>query len=89
MRIDCPHCGSRDVHEFTYLGDASYRRPDPGADGALDAFVEAVHIRPNPAGMHEELWYHGAGCRSWLTVTRDTRTHDIHAVAFAGGEAAE
>ncbi len=27
-----------------------------------------------------ELWYHAFGCRSWLRVTRDTRTHEIFAV---------
>ncbi len=84
MRIDCPHCGSRDLHEFSILGDASYRRPDPASDDALSAFVEAVHIRDNRAGIHEELWYHASGCRSWLKVSRDTRTHEIHGVTFAG-----
>ena len=74
------------MHEFSYLGDASYRRPDPDAEGAQAAFVEAVHLRGNPAGPHEEMWYHTA-CRSWLKVTRDTRTHEIHGVAYANAEA--
>jgi len=42
-----------------------------------------VYIRDNPAGRYAELWYHGAGCRSWLTVTRDTRTHEVFAVELA------
>jgi sarcosine oxidase subunit delta len=33
--------------------------------------------------VHQELWYHGGGCRSWLVVTRHTRTHDIIETAFA------
>ena len=43
MRIDCPHCGSRDIQEFVYRGDASVLRPDPERedayppDGAQDA----------------------------------------------------
>ncbi|ESR24497.1 Sarcosine oxidase delta subunit [Lutibaculum baratangense AMV1] len=74
------------MHEFTYLGDAAYRRPDPQAPDALEAFVEAVHTRVNPAGIHEELWYHGSGCRSWLKVRRDTRTHEIHGASFANPE---
>jgi sarcosine oxidase subunit delta len=30
-----------------------------------------------------ELWYHGFGCRSWLRVKRDTRTHEILGVEYA------
>ena len=41
------------------------------------------YLRDNPAGPHEELWYHGFGCRSWLRVKRDTRTHEIFAVEQA------
>jgi sarcosine oxidase subunit delta len=37
-------------------------------------------MRDNPAGVHRELWYHGAGCQAWLAVERDTRTHTIAAV---------
>jgi len=45
-------------------------------------FFEEVYLRVNPAGAHEELWYHVFGCRSWLKVTRNTRTHEILAVAL-------
>ncbi len=81
MRIQCPFCGERDVSEFSYLGDAAFRRP--GADASQAEFYEAVYLRDNPAGPHEELWYHTSGCRSWLRVTRNTRTHEILGVAFA------
>lgn len=77
MRIACPHCGERDVREFAYLGDASVRRPDPGALDALERFKQYVYLRDNPAGPLREFWYHGFGCQAWLVVTRDTRTHDI------------
>jgi len=80
MRIACPHCGSRDLREFTYYGDARVERPDPAAADALDCFTEYVYLRDNPAGPHCELWYHGSGCQAWLVVRRDTRTHDIVAV---------
>ena len=46
-----------------------------------------VDLRDNPSGLHQELWYHGGGCRKWLVVTRDTRTHDISEVKFADGGA--
>ena len=82
MRIPCPFCGERDLSEFTYLGDAACRRPDPEQPDAVASFVEAVYLRDNPAGLLEELWYHGFGCRSWLRVTRDTRAHAIHGVSF-------
>ena len=84
MRIQCPFCGERDVGEFAYLGDAGARRPDPGLPDADERFHEAVYLRDNPAGPHAELWYHAFGCRSWLRVTRDTLTHEVLAVAFAG-----
>ena len=87
MRIRCPFCGERDASEFTYLGDANFRRPDPGAPDAQAQFFEAVYLRDNPAGRHEELWYHGSGCRSWLRVTRDTRTHEIVAADYVMGAA--
>jgi len=80
MRIRCPFCGERDASEFVFAGDASRRRPDPDAREAAARFYEAVYIRENPAGRYEELWYHAGGCRSWLRVARDTRTHEIFSV---------
>ena len=81
MRIPYPYCGSRDVQEFSYLGDANLRRPDPEAPEA--AFHDYVYLRDNPAGPHRELWYHGSGCRNWLVVTRNTVTHVITGARFA------
>ena len=81
MRIDCPHCGSRDSQEFTYLGDAAPRRPGP--DAPAEAMFEYVYLRDNPAGPLREYWRHSAGCHAWLVVTRDTRTHVITDVAAA------
>jgi heterotetrameric sarcosine oxidase delta subunit len=86
MRIGCPHCGERDVREFTYLGDATVQRPDPNAPDKLDQFCDYVFFRKNPAGVHKEHWYHGAGCQRWLVVTRDTKTHQIFAVAFVSSD---
>lgn len=83
MRIPCPFCGERDLSEFAYHGDASYRRPAPGTERAVSDFYEAVYLRANPAGPHTELWYHVSGCRSWIRVTRDTRTHEILASELA------
>lgn len=87
MRIPCPHCGARDVQEFSYLGAADPQRPD-GMDASEAAMTEYVYQRENPAGPHRELWYHAAGCRAWLVVTRDTRTHEISGATPARSGAA-
>ena len=83
MRIPCPYCGARDAHEFAYLGDATVRRPDPAAPDADETFLAYAYERENPDGVHQEYWYHGAGCRQWLRVARNTRTHEILSVSFA------
>lgn len=85
MRITCPFCGERDSGEFVIAGDAGVRRPRidaPEAEDSQTRFVEAVYVRDNPAGRHAELWYHAMGCRSWLQVSRDTRTHEIFAATL-------
>ncbi|HEY2682734.1 MAG TPA: sarcosine oxidase subunit delta [Steroidobacteraceae bacterium] len=84
MRIRCPYCGERDLSEFAYWGDGGYVRPDPHAHDPEFAYYTAVYLRDNPAGAHAEFWYHGIGCRSWLKVTRDTVSHRILGVEFAG-----
>jgi sarcosine oxidase subunit delta len=86
MRIDCPFCGARDQGEFVYLGDAAPQRPVDGAGSA--AMHDYVHVRDNPAGAITEHWYHAGGCRAWLAVTRDTRTHAISGIAAAAGAGA-
>lgn len=84
MLIPHPILGSRDVQEFTYLGDAALiHRPDSSADNATDLFHDYLYLRDNPAGLHRELWYHEYGDRSWLVVTRDTITHEIVKVELA------
>ena len=84
MIIDHPLLGPRDAAEFTYLGDAALiDRPDGMAPGAEEAFHAYAYLRDNPAGTHRELWFHEAGDRSWLVVTRDTLTHEITGAELA------
>jgi len=83
MRISCPFCGDRSSGEFSYIGAANGWRPANGSGQTPQQEFEAVYLRDNPAGPHEELWYHAYGCRSWLKVTRDTRTHEVIAVRLA------
>src|SRR3546814_7288176 len=51
MLIPCPHCGPRDIGEFTYGGDAMKERPDPGSAIAA-AWCTYVFNRVNPRGRH-------------------------------------
>ena len=87
MIINHPLLGPRDASEFIYLGDACLiDRPDrqtsEGSDAA-EAFHDYLYLRDNVAGEMRELWFHEGGDRSWLVVTRDTRTHDIKHVQLA------
>jgi heterotetrameric sarcosine oxidase delta subunit len=43
LRIPCSFCGPRGNEEFTYLGDATVRRPDPAAPNAMQAFHDYVY----------------------------------------------
>ncbi|WP_341368097.1 sarcosine oxidase subunit delta [Yoonia sp. BS5-3] len=90
MMIDHPLLGPRDSAEFTYLGDARLiERPSPDAEDAATAFYDYAYLRDNPAGWHRELWFHEAGDRSWLVVTRNTMTHEIAKVELAADVARE
>ena len=83
MIIHHPILGPRDAQEFVYLGDASLiDRPDGMTAGVVE-FHEYLYQRTNPAGEHQELWYHEQGDRSWLVVTRNTVTHEITKVELA------
>ena len=83
MRIKCPLCGDRDSREYTYMGHETYL-DRPGDEGWSADWDDYPHLRDNPAGVTRDLWYHGAGCTSWLLVERDTVTHDILRVELAG-----
>ena len=84
MIINHPLLGPRDANEFIYLGDAKLLdRPDWQTENASEQFHDYLYLRDNPAGEHQELWYHEQGDHSWLIVTRDTLTHEITKVVMA------
>lgn len=83
LRIPCPVCGLRDETEFVYGGDASFRPPELDSKADAAAWTDAVFLRDNPRGPHREWWQHIHGCRQWLTVERDTQTHEIQGAALA------
>ena len=76
MRLTCPICGERDRREFYYQGAATILdRPDPEA--GIETWDDYLHNRANPAGETRDLWYHDAGCSSWIVVTRNTVPHEV------------
>jgi sarcosine oxidase subunit delta len=83
MRLTCPHCGERDLREFTYRGHA-LALSRPAADAAPQDWDDYLHNRDNPAGDTRDLWYHGP-CGGWLVAERNTVTHEVHATAPARG----
>ncbi|MEM9754835.1 MAG: sarcosine oxidase subunit delta [Pseudomonadota bacterium] len=80
MLIPCPLCGLRDAREFTPKGHARFlTRPE--GDWS-ETWHDYLHLRDNPAGETEELWYHGA-CGTWLIVSRNTVTHTVNSARLA------
>jgi len=78
MIIEHPLLGPRDIHEFVYVGDASLlNRPKWDSEDAEQKFYEYMYLRKNSAGIHQELWFHQQGDRSWLVISRNTLTHEI------------
>ena len=74
FHIRCPNCGPRPASEFGYGGEVR-----PAADPALTEReeIERLWLRRNVAGPQRERWFHTAGCRRYLTLTRDTRDNAI------------
>jgi heterotetrameric sarcosine oxidase delta subunit len=79
MIIKCPNCGPREINEYTYIGDATVKRPDHD-DTDMENWINYVFMRNNPRGIHVEHWQHTSGCRAFLKITRDTVTHEITGV---------
>lgn len=76
MRLPCPLCGDRDRREFYYQG-AAITLERPTRDSGEHAWNDYLHNRDNPCGETRDLWHHEAGCGAWITVIRNTATHEI------------
>ncbi|HLT89336.1 MAG TPA: sarcosine oxidase subunit delta [Woeseiaceae bacterium] len=83
--IHCPHCGPRAQTEFRYRIDAE-GVPVEWENESPDEAHRRTFYRTNAIGFHRELWWHEAGCRSWLVIERHNRSHAIRSVALAGSE---
>jgi methylglutamate dehydrogenase subunit B len=78
MLIPCPHCGTRPVEEFTFLGDATVKRPTSLEPSTMEQWFDYVYLRHNPKGRFDEYAHHAGGCRAWLVISRNTETHEIY-----------
>lgn len=87
MQINCPHCGLRDISEFTYQGDATKQMP-PLESTHQQEWNDFVYGRTNPRGDHMEFWHHSGGCRAHLRIERNTVSHEIATIVFARDVAA-
>jgi sarcosine oxidase, subunit delta len=77
--LDCPQCGVRSYHEFSFGGELRPWKAD--ATPAED--YESTWLRANVAGRQVERWFHFAGCNRWLTVVRDTTNNAILGITGA------
>ncbi len=77
LLINCPWCGPRAEIEFSYGGEAHIARPLNPEKLTDDEWADYVFMRTNPKGVHSEQWNHGAGCRRWFNVERDTLSYRI------------
>ena len=87
LLIPCPCCGPRAESEFRWRGDARVKRPRPEALADDAGWLGHLFWRPPADGTVEEIWFHEAGCRQFIVVTRDTRTHAIHGARATGSAA--
>ncbi|MDH3196175.1 MAG: sarcosine oxidase subunit delta [Hyphomicrobiales bacterium] len=87
--ITCPHCGERDLSEFSYGGEAHISRPQWRDDMSDAEWAQFLFMRSNPKGVFAERWNHAAGCRRWFNMLRNTATDDILAVYAMGEEPPE
>lgn len=79
LMIPCPNCGPRPYGEFWCSGEL----PEGGHGDQLhdiEADFARVWLKRNAAGQQPERWFHHAGCRRWVTVSRDTNSNviDVH-----------
>ena len=74
----CPNCGTRPFTEFWCSGEL----PEGGHEASddIEADFARVWLRRNVAGDQPERWFHFAGCRRWISLTRNTLTNVIHDV---------
>lgn len=83
FRIPCPHCGLRNVAEFRHAGETG-ARPDPRT-ATPGEWRSYLYEKSNVAGWTSEAWYHGSGCRRFITVERHTVTNEVRPAPASTG----
>ena len=84
--IECPYCGKRDQHEYSYGGEAHIARPTDSETQDDEKWADYVFLRSNTKGVFAERWMHAAGCRKWFNALRNTATDEILAVYKQGAQ---
>ena len=83
-----PTAASATCSEFGYLGDADASSgPTRQRRTPRRALLRLRLSARQPGRAASRVLVSRAGCRAWLVVTRDTRTHEILAVAASRGDA--
>lgn len=72
--LDCPNCGTREVTDFQFYGEASSR---PAQRPEFRELNEYNYFRRNVRGVQREWWNHRSGCRVWFLAERDTSTNEV------------
>lgn len=85
IQLPCPWCGPRNVTEFRHVGEST-PRPDPAATTPQE-WRCYLYTRRNPRGRVLETWYHGAGCRRYFRLERDTVSNETWPVSREPGGA--
>lgn len=76
--FDCPWCGPRAHIEFTYIRNSqSVSTRSDGKVTDIRDELDRIYLRSNHVGTHQEIWQHSAGCRGWLSITRNNLTHEV------------
>ena len=76
--LDCPWCGPRDLHEFSYGSEAHIQRPALSAKLSDAEWADYLFMRQNHRGLMYERWVHTHGCRRWFNAIRDTVSDKVH-----------
>ena len=74
FKIPCPNCGERNVYEFSF---GSEFKEQPSPEAGIKEWRQYLYFNENVCGVHEEWWYHFAGCGTWFKIKRDTLTNKI------------
>jgi len=77
LKITCPFCGPRSESEFIHGGPLKARRADDPDRFSDQEWIDYLTVPPNPIGPLEEHWWHVRGCGKWITIKRDTLSHEI------------